>query len=150
MIHLSDGRDTELLSGPRAAEGLASALFLLAAQAICGIYRLQPNTLNGKAVYKKDRSEACAGEGEGSRGSREHRVGLCMYIYGMNDMMKCVCNVEQYDIIRREALCYITYREMGHGAARKRYLLYTSLRDWMFSGRPDAGGQRCEGWACAT
>ena len=54
-------------------------------KAICGIYRLQPNTLNGKAVYKKDRSEA--------------------------------------------------------------YLLYTSLRDWMFSGRPDAGGQRCEGWA---
>ncbi len=28
-----------------------------------------------------------------------------------------------------------------------RYLLYTTLRDWMFSGRPDAGGQRCEGWA---
>ncbi|CAL1141962.1 unnamed protein product [Cladocopium goreaui] len=49
------------------------------------MYRIQPNTLNGRAVYKKDRSEA--------------------------------------------------------------YLLYTTLRDWMFSGRPDAGGQRCEGWA---
>jgi len=57
-------------------------------KAICGIYRIQPNTLNGRAVYKKDRSEA--------------------------------------------------------------YLLYTTLRDWMFSGRPDAGGQRCEGWAYVT
>eukprot|EP00435_Cladocopium_sp_Y103_P065133 s128_g27.t1 len=57
-------------------------------KAICGMYRIQPNTLNGRAVYKKDRSEA--------------------------------------------------------------YLLYTTLRDWMFSGRPDAGGQRCEGWAYVT
>ena len=27
-------------------------------KAICGIYRIQANTLNGRAVYKKDRSEA--------------------------------------------------------------------------------------------
>lgn len=57
-------------------------------RAICGIYRIQQNTLNGRAVYKKDRSEA--------------------------------------------------------------YLLYTTLKDWMFSGRPDAGGTRCEGWAYVT
>jgi len=57
-------------------------------RAICGIYRLQPQTLNGRAVYKKDFAES--------------------------------------------------------------YLLYTSLKDWMFSGRPDAGGTRCEGWAYVT
>eukprot|EP00913_Durusdinium_trenchii_P030179 g28278.t1 len=57
-------------------------------EAICGIYRIQANSLNGRPVYKKDRSDA--------------------------------------------------------------YLLYTTLRDWMFSGRPDAGGQRCEGWAYVT
>jgi len=27
------------------------------------------------------------------------------------------------------------------------YLLHTSLKDWMISGRPDAGGSRCEGFA---
>eukprot|EP00931_Biecheleriopsis_adriatica_P089311 TRINITY_DN63464_c0_g1_i1.p1 TRINITY_DN63464_c0_g1~~TRINITY_DN63464_c0_g1_i1.p1 ORF type:complete len:704 (+),score=176.25 TRINITY_DN63464_c0_g1_i1:57-2168(+) len=57
-------------------------------RAICGIYRIQPQTLNGRAIYKKDRAEA--------------------------------------------------------------YLLYTTLKDWMFSGRPDAGGTRCEGWAYVT
>lgn len=30
------------------------------------------------------------------------------------------------------------------------YLLYTSLKDWMISGRADAGGSRCEGWAYVT
>lgn len=30
------------------------------------------------------------------------------------------------------------------------YLLYTSLKDWMVSGRADAGGSRCEGWAYVT
>jgi len=30
------------------------------------------------------------------------------------------------------------------------YLLYTSLKDWMVSGRADAGGTRCEGWAYVT
>jgi len=30
------------------------------------------------------------------------------------------------------------------------YLLYTSLKDWMVSGRKDAGGARCEGWAYVT
>jgi len=30
------------------------------------------------------------------------------------------------------------------------YLLYTSLKDWMISGRSDAGGARCEGWAYVT
>mmetsp|Transcript_7380 Transcript_7380/g.23441 ORF Transcript_7380/g.23441 Transcript_7380/m.23441 type:complete len:708 (-) Transcript_7380:427-2550(-) len=30
------------------------------------------------------------------------------------------------------------------------YLLYTTLKDWMVSGRADAGGSRCEGWAYVT
>jgi len=57
-------------------------------RAICGIYRIQPQTFNGRPVYKKDRIEA--------------------------------------------------------------HLLHTSLNDWMISGRADAGGARCEGWAYVT
>jgi len=30
------------------------------------------------------------------------------------------------------------------------HLLHTSLNDWMISGRADAGGARCEGWAYVT
>lgn len=30
------------------------------------------------------------------------------------------------------------------------YLLYTSLKDWMVSGKADAGGSKCEGWAYVT
>lgn len=30
------------------------------------------------------------------------------------------------------------------------FLLYTSLKDWMISGKADAGGSKCEGWAYVT
>jgi len=49
-------------------------------------------------------------------------------------------------IYRLEALSY-NDRPVYKKERTDAYLLYTSLKDWMVSGRPDAGGSRCEGWA---
>mmetsp|Transcript_49164 Transcript_49164/g.106930 ORF Transcript_49164/g.106930 Transcript_49164/m.106930 type:complete len:705 (+) Transcript_49164:58-2172(+) len=59
---------------------------------------------------------------------------------------------------RLRAICGVFRRELlpfnGRPVYKKEYaeayLLYTNLRDWMVSGKPDAGGARCEGWAYVT
>mmetsp|Transcript_78835 Transcript_78835/g.219159 ORF Transcript_78835/g.219159 Transcript_78835/m.219159 type:complete len:720 (+) Transcript_78835:142-2301(+) len=59
---------------------------------------------------------------------------------------------------RLRAICGVYRRELlpfnGRPVYKKEraeaYLLYTSLKDWMVSGRADAGGAKCEGWAYVT
>eukprot|EP00747_Dinoflagellata_sp_TGD_P071299 gnl/TRDRNA2_/TRDRNA2_156976_c1_seq2.p1 gnl/TRDRNA2_/TRDRNA2_156976_c1~~gnl/TRDRNA2_/TRDRNA2_156976_c1_seq2.p1 ORF type:complete len:452 (+),score=88.51 gnl/TRDRNA2_/TRDRNA2_156976_c1_seq2:2-1357(+) len=55
--------------------------------------------------------------------------------------LRTVCGV-----YRREPLPF-NGRPVFKKERSESYLLYTSLKDWMISGRPDAGGSRCEGWA---
>lgn len=58
--------------------------------------------------------------------------------------LRAICGV-----YRREPLPFndrLVYKKERADA----YLLYTSLKDWMVSGRADAGGAKCEGWAYVT
>lgn len=52
-------------------------------------------------------------------------------------------------VYRREPLPF-NDRPVYKKERAEAYLLYTSLKDWMVSGRADAGGNRCEGWAYVT
>uniref|UniRef100_A0A7S1AYQ7 Uncharacterized protein n=1 Tax=Noctiluca scintillans TaxID=2966 RepID=A0A7S1AYQ7_NOCSC len=59
---------------------------------------------------------------------------------------------------RLKGICGVYRRELlpfnGRPVYKKEraeaYLLYTNLKDWMISGKADAGGARCEGWAYVT
>jgi len=58
--------------------------------------------------------------------------------------LRAICGV-----YRREPLPF-NDRPVYKKERAEAYLLYTSLKDWMVSGRADAGGARCEGWAYVT
>eukprot|EP00927_Polykrikos_kofoidii_P047629 TRINITY_DN41898_c0_g1_i1.p1 TRINITY_DN41898_c0_g1~~TRINITY_DN41898_c0_g1_i1.p1 ORF type:complete len:741 (-),score=133.54 TRINITY_DN41898_c0_g1_i1:208-2430(-) len=58
--------------------------------------------------------------------------------------LRAICGV-----YRREPLPF-NERPVYKKERAEAYLLYTSLKDWMVSGRADAGGARCEGWAYVT
>eukprot|EP00928_Gymnodinium_smaydae_P013795 TRINITY_DN15004_c0_g1_i4.p1 TRINITY_DN15004_c0_g1~~TRINITY_DN15004_c0_g1_i4.p1 ORF type:complete len:684 (-),score=125.56 TRINITY_DN15004_c0_g1_i4:124-2175(-) len=58
--------------------------------------------------------------------------------------LRAICGV-----YRREPLPF-NDRPVYKKERTEAYLLYTNLKDWMVSGRPDAGGSRCEGWAYVT
>jgi len=58
--------------------------------------------------------------------------------------LRAICGVYRLD-----AVCF-NGRPVYKKESSEAYLLYTSLKDWMVSGRADAGGSRCEGWAYVT
>jgi len=88
------------------------------------------------AARKHSAAAVPASASSGGRGTPE--------LLRVQGQLRAICGV-----YRREALPF-NGKPVYKKERAEAYLLYTSLKDWMVSGRADAGGSRCEGWAYVT
>jgi len=109
-----------------------------------------------RAVTGNCTCSRCLGLCSGSRGQKAPKaldaaeattpsvVGGPPELLRVQGQLRAICGV-----YRLEALPF-NGKPVYKKERAEAYLLYTMLKDWMVSGKPDAGGSRCEGWAYVT
>lgn len=122
---------------------------------LCGARKNQKALQDGAAPAEADAGAAPSGDAATASGgpARKHASTSTAASTGgrgtpellrVQGQLRAICGV-----YRREALPF-NGKPVYKKERAEAYLLYTSLKDWMVSGRADAGGSRCEGWAYVT